>query len=80
MSISLKKARLHNSRVIADVSAAILENLVVDPYQFLKYPDFASEVIMDYIEAANLVRPMMGLPKLFLYDLKALEKNEEDED
>ena len=71
--VTRKQAALHNAEVISDVSSALLENYFVNPYDFLKDPGFASHMIEKYIESANAIRPSIGLPKLFLYNLKEFE-------
>ena len=68
--VTKKQALNHNRTVVADVSAVLLENHIVDPFAFLEDQEFAAKMIQRYINAANKVRPMMGLPKLFLYNME----------
>ena len=71
--ITKHQARVHNEEVIANVSAALLENRMVDSYRFLNHTDYAARMITSYIKAANIAREMMHMPKLFLYDLHEFE-------
>ena len=48
---------------------ALVENNMVDPSRFLLDTNYAAERISTYIKAANMVREMMNLPKLFLYEI-----------
>ena len=57
----------HNKRVISNVVTAIIENKLADPFRMITDPDYASDNILIYLEAANMAREMMNMPKLYLY-------------
>ena len=71
--VDRKQALNHNRVVIANASAALLESKIVDPYHFLEDTRYAAKMINCYIEAANVAREVMNLPKLFLYDLSKID-------
>lgn len=57
----------HNKRVIANIVTAIIENNLADPFRMVTDPHYASDNILMYLEAANMAREMMNMPKLYLY-------------
>ena len=78
MATTRKQALNHNRAVIADASAALLESKMVEPYRFLQDPGYAARWINRYIEAANVTRETLHMPKMFLYDMSKFEEDEED--
>ena len=59
----------HNQEVVKNVIIALVENNMVDPSRLLLDINYAAENISTYIEAANMAREMMNMPKLFLYNI-----------
>lgn len=57
----------HNKRVIRNVVTALIENKLADPFRMVTDPHYASDNILMYLEAANVAREMMNMPKLYLY-------------
>ena len=57
----------HNKRVIGNIVTAIIENNLADPFRMVTDPHYASDNILMYLEAANMAREMMNMPKLYLY-------------
>lgn len=77
MATTKKQALNHNRIVIANASAALLESKMVDPYRFLEDTRYAAKMINRYIEAANVTREVMHMPKMFLYDMREFEDEED---
>jgi hypothetical protein len=59
----------HNQEVLNNVITSLIENHFVNPVEFMGNPRYAVEMISMYIEAANVARGMMNMPKLVLYDI-----------
>ena len=70
---TLKEAIEHNERVIRNVTVALIENELADPVQLITNKTYAIEQIMTYIQAANITREMLHLPKLYLINTNELD-------
>lgn len=70
---TLKEAIEHNERVIRNVMIALIENRLADPVQLITDKTYAIEQIMTYIQAANITREMLHLPKLYLINTDELD-------
>ena len=70
---TLKEAIEHNERVIKNVMIALIENRLADPVRLITDKAYATEQIMIYIQAANITREMLHLPKLYLINTNELD-------
>ena len=70
---TLKEAIEHNERVIRTGTVALIENELADPVQLITDKTYAIEQIMTYIQAANITREMLHLPKLYLINTNELD-------
>lgn len=68
----LKEAIEHNEKVIRNVMMALVENRLADPVRLITDKAYATEQIMTYIQAANITREMLHLPKLYLINTNEL--------
>lgn len=75
--ITKAEASRHNVKVINNVVTALIENQMVNPTLMMTDQKYAVNAIGEYIEAANVVRNMMNMPRLFLYDLRKIEEEGE---
>ena len=71
--MTLKEANEHNERVIKNVTTALIENRLADPVRLITDRVYAIEQIMTYIQAANITREMLHLPKLYLINTNELD-------
>ena len=71
-----READRHNWKVITNVATALIENRMVDVPKFLTNAQYAWENIGMYIQAANIAREAMNMPKLYLIDLNELEEED----
>lgn len=71
--MTLKEAIEHNERVIKNVMMALIENKLADPVQLITDKTYAIKQIMTYIQAANITREMLHLPKLYLINTNELD-------
>jgi len=67
--LTKKEMKAHNAKVIKNVLVALVENHLADPSRLLTDSEYAAERISYYMEAANIVREMMNMPKLYLYEI-----------
>ena len=70
---TLKEAIEHNERVIKNVMIVLIENRLADPVRLITDKAYATEQIMTYIQAANITREMLHLPKLYLINTNELD-------
>lgn len=52
---------------------ALIENRLADPVRLITDKAYATEQIMIYIQAANITREMLHLPKLYLINTDELD-------
>lgn len=69
-----EQAITHNESVITGILLALVDNNLADPYRLITNPKYASERITTYLEAANITREMMNMPKLVIYNLDEYEE------
>ena len=67
------EAIAHNKRVIRNVIMALIKNGLADPVRLITDKAYATEQIMTYIQAANITREMLHLPKLYLINTNELD-------
>ena len=70
---TLKEAIEHNERFIKNAMIALSENRLADPVRLITDKAYATEQIMIYIQAANITREMLHLPKLYLINTNELD-------
>ena len=63
----------HNERVIRNAMMALVENKLADPVRLITDQTYATEQIINYIQAANITREMLHLPKLYLINTNELD-------
>lgn len=66
----------HNEKVIREVINALVEFKLADPYNLLINHKYAVEMISIYLEAANVTRAMMNMPKLVLYNVQDIDEED----
>ena len=64
-----EQAIQHNSEVVSSVIRALIDERLADPVRMLTDHEYMIDRISTYINAANLAREMMHMPKLFLYEI-----------
>lgn len=64
----------HNERVIREVINALVDFKLADPYELITNHQYALEMVQIYLEAANIAREMMHMPKLVLYTIKDVDE------
>lgn len=63
----------HNERVIRNAMMALVENKLADPVRLITDQTYATEQIINYIQAANITRKMLHMPKLYLINIDETE-------
>ena len=66
----------HNERVIRNAMMALVENKLADPVRLITDQTYAIEQIINYIQAANITRKMLHMPKLYLISIDETEWSE----
>ena len=64
-----EEVKKHNETVINNVIMSLIDLKLVDPIRMMYDHKYASDMVINYIEAANLTREMLNMPKLVLYDI-----------
>lgn len=70
MAITKEQAIAHNKEVINGLIATLTENKMVDPVKFLTDRNYAQNCLNLCLEATNLARETMGMPKLVVYSVQ----------
>ena len=63
----------HNEKVIRNIMIALIKSGLADPVRLIADKTYATEQIMTYIQAANITREMLHLPKLYLINTNELD-------
>ena len=63
----------HNEKVIRNIMIALIKSGLVDPVRLITDKTYATEQIMTYIQAANITREMLRMPKLYLIDTNEID-------
>ena len=58
----------HNEKVIRNIMIALIKSGLADPVRLITDKVCATEQVMTYIQAANITREMLHMPKLYLID------------
>ena len=64
----------HNEKVIREVINALVDFKLADPYDLITNHKYALEMVQIYLEAANIAREMMHMPKLVLYTINDVDE------
>ena len=68
-----EEATEHNEKVIRNIMIALIKSGLADPVRLITDKAYATEQIMTYIQAANITREMLHLPKLYLINTDELD-------
>jgi hypothetical protein len=71
-----EQAIKHNTVVLNNVITSLIENHYVNPVEFMGNPRYAVEMISMYIDAANVAREIMNMPKLVLYNIQDMDEED----
>ena len=63
----------HNEKVIRNIMIALIKSGLADPVRLIADKAYATEQIMTYIQAANITREMLRMPKLYLIDTNEID-------
>ena len=63
----------HNEKVIRNIMIALIKSGLADPVRLIADKTYATEQIMTYIQAANITREMLRMPKLYLIDTNEID-------
>ena len=63
----------HNEKVIRNIMIALIKRGLADPVRLITDKTYATEQIMTYIQAANITREMLRMPKLYLIDTNEID-------
>ena len=63
----------HNEKVIRNIMTALIKNGLADPVRLITDKAYASEQIITYIQAANITREMLHMPKLYLINIDEID-------
>jgi hypothetical protein len=64
----------HNNRVVTDVIETLFAFKMVDTMKMFTNPNYAKRSVVNYINAANLARETMGMPKIVLYAINDFDE------
>ena len=68
-----EEATEHNEKVIRNIMIALIKSGLADPVRLIADKTYATEQIMTYIQAANITREMLHMPKLYLIDTNEID-------
>ena len=68
-----EEATEHNEKVIRNIMIALIKSGLADPVRLIADKTYATEQIMTYIQAANITREMLRMPKLYLIDTNEID-------
>ena len=63
----------HNEKVIRNIMIALIKSGLADPVRLIADKVYATEQVMTYIQAANITREMLHMPKLYLIDIDEVD-------
>ena len=67
------EAIAHNERVIRNAMMTLVENKLADPVRLITDQTYATEQIINYIQAVNITREMLHMPALYLIDTNEID-------
>ena len=62
-----KQAIAHNKKVVKNIINILCEFKMVDPFKMVTDREYVRDSIRSYLEAANITRETLGMPKIKLY-------------
>ena len=68
-----EEATEHNEKVIRNIMIALIKSGLADPVRLIADKTYATEQIMTYIQAANITREMLHMPKLYLINIDEVD-------
>ena len=68
-----EEATEHNEKVIRNIMIALIKSGLADPVRLIADKAYATEQVMTYIQAANITREMLHMPKLYLIDTNEID-------
>ena len=68
-----EEATEHNEKVIRNIMIALIKSGLADPVRLIADKTYATEQIMTYIQAANITREILHMPKLYLIDTNEID-------
>lgn len=71
--MTLEEATEHNEKVIRNIMIALIKNGLADPVRLITNKAYATEQVMTYIQAANITREMLHMPKLYLINTNEVD-------
>lgn len=63
----------HNEKVIRNIMITLIKSGLADPVRLIADKTYATEQIMTYIQAANITREILHMPKLYLIDTNEID-------
>ena len=69
----LEEAIEHNEKVIRNIMIALIKSGLADPARLITDKVYATEQVMTYIQAVNITREMLHMPKLYLIDTNEID-------
>ena len=68
-----EEATEHNEKVIRNIMIALIKSGLADPVRLITDKVYATEQVMTYIQAANITREMLHMPKLYLINIDEVD-------
>ena len=68
-----EEATEHNEKVIRNIMIALIKSGLADPVRLITDKTYATEQVMTYIQAANITREMLHMPKLYLINIDEID-------
>ena len=68
-----EEATEHNEKVIRNIMMALIKSGLADPVRLIADKTYATEQIMTYIQAANITREILHMPKLYLINIDEVD-------
>lgn len=62
----------HNEKVIRNIMITLIKSRLADPVRLITDKAYATEQIMTYIQAANITREILHMPKLYLININEI--------
>ena len=63
----------HNEKVIRNIIITLIKSRLADPVRFITDKAYATEQVMTYIQAANITREILHMPKLYLINIDEVD-------
>ena len=68
-----EEATEHNEKVIRNIIITLIKSRLADPVRLITDKTYATEQVMTYIQAANITREMLHMPKLYLINIDEID-------